>query len=204
MCLSPLTLWVRIPFRRGVLDTTLCEKVCQWLVSGRWFSPDTPVSSTNKTDPHDITEILLKVTLFIVKNYSRIISLINQKCLKYEHSHLIWNYMKKIKQFTYREPFFFINQVILNVIPKSIYVNVVLFFKIKTQKNNNLINFSNIRIHTLTLSLEYIYQLYHYVYVWFISLHVIALVIYHYFQCLFHQFVDFILFQWTPHMYQFQ
>jgi hypothetical protein len=30
-CLSPLTLWVRIPFRRCVLDTTLCDKVCQWL-----------------------------------------------------------------------------------------------------------------------------------------------------------------------------
>ena len=28
-----------------------------------WFSPDTPISSTNKTDCHDITEILLKVTL---------------------------------------------------------------------------------------------------------------------------------------------
>jgi hypothetical protein len=27
------------------------------------FSPDTPVSSTNKTDHHDITEILLKVAL---------------------------------------------------------------------------------------------------------------------------------------------
>ena len=27
------------------------------------FSPDTPVSSTNKTDRHDITEILLKVAL---------------------------------------------------------------------------------------------------------------------------------------------
>jgi hypothetical protein len=26
-----------------------------------WFSPDTPVSSTNKTDRHDITAILLKV-----------------------------------------------------------------------------------------------------------------------------------------------
>jgi hypothetical protein len=25
-CLSPLTLWVWIPFRRGVLDTTLCDK----------------------------------------------------------------------------------------------------------------------------------------------------------------------------------
>jgi hypothetical protein len=27
------------------------------------FSPGTPVSSTNKTDCHDITEILLKVAL---------------------------------------------------------------------------------------------------------------------------------------------
>ena len=45
---------------RGVLDTTLC--VCQGLETGRWFSP---VSSTNKTDCHDTTEILLKVTLNI-------------------------------------------------------------------------------------------------------------------------------------------
>jgi hypothetical protein len=37
-CLSPLTLWVQIQFRRGVLDTTLCGKVCQWLANGRWFS----------------------------------------------------------------------------------------------------------------------------------------------------------------------
>jgi hypothetical protein len=28
-----------------------------------WFSPGMPVSSTNKTDHHDITEILLKVVL---------------------------------------------------------------------------------------------------------------------------------------------
>ena len=59
--LSPQTLWVRIIW--GVLDTTLCEKVCQWLAAGRWFSPSTPVSSTNKTDRHDMTEILLKVVL---------------------------------------------------------------------------------------------------------------------------------------------
>jgi hypothetical protein len=32
-------------------------------VTGQWFSPGTPVSSTNKTDLHDITEILLKVAL---------------------------------------------------------------------------------------------------------------------------------------------
>jgi hypothetical protein len=46
----------------GVLDTTLCDQVChrQWQV---WFSLGTPVSSTNKTDRHNITEILLKVVL---------------------------------------------------------------------------------------------------------------------------------------------
>jgi hypothetical protein len=60
---SPLAWWVRIPFRRGALDTTLWDKVCQWLAVGRWFSPGTPVSSTNKTDGHDITEILLRVVL---------------------------------------------------------------------------------------------------------------------------------------------
>jgi len=48
------------PLRRGVLDTTLCDKVCQW------FSPGTPVSSTNKTDRHGITEILLKVALITI------------------------------------------------------------------------------------------------------------------------------------------
>jgi hypothetical protein len=32
-------------------------------LSSQWFSPGTPVSSTNKTDCHDITEILLKVGL---------------------------------------------------------------------------------------------------------------------------------------------
>jgi len=31
--------------------------------AGRWFSPCTPVSSTNKIDRHDITKILLKVAL---------------------------------------------------------------------------------------------------------------------------------------------
>jgi hypothetical protein len=33
------------------------------LAHGRWFSPDTPDSSTTKTGRHDIAEILLKVAL---------------------------------------------------------------------------------------------------------------------------------------------
>jgi hypothetical protein len=33
---------------RGERDTTLCDKVCQWLATGLWFSPGTPVSCTNE------------------------------------------------------------------------------------------------------------------------------------------------------------
>ena len=62
-CPSPLKLWVRTPLRRSVLDTTLCDNVCQWHTTRRWFSPGTPISSANKTDQHDITEILLTVAL---------------------------------------------------------------------------------------------------------------------------------------------
>jgi hypothetical protein len=38
-------------------------KVCQWLATGQWFSPGSPVSYTIKTDHYDINEILLKVPL---------------------------------------------------------------------------------------------------------------------------------------------
>ena len=52
LCLSPPMLWVRISIRARC--TALCDKVCQWLATGRWFSQDPLVSSTNKTDRHDI------------------------------------------------------------------------------------------------------------------------------------------------------
>jgi hypothetical protein len=57
---------------RGVLGTILCDKVCQLLAVGQWFSPGTPVSSTNKTDRNDITEILLKVGPCNVKSVKKI------------------------------------------------------------------------------------------------------------------------------------
>ena len=60
---------------QSVLDTTLCDKVGQWLAAGRWFYLGTPVCSINKADRHDITDILLKValntiTLTITRYYS--------------------------------------------------------------------------------------------------------------------------------------
>jgi len=64
-CLSSLMLWVRISIRARC--ATICDKVCQWLATGRWFSPGPPVSSTNKTDRYDIAEILLKVALDTIK-----------------------------------------------------------------------------------------------------------------------------------------
>jgi hypothetical protein len=39
------------------------DKVYQLLAHGRWFSLDTPASSTNTTGRHDIAEILPKVAL---------------------------------------------------------------------------------------------------------------------------------------------
>jgi hypothetical protein len=39
------------------------QQVGQCFATGLWFSLSIQVSSTNKTDHHDITEILLKVAL---------------------------------------------------------------------------------------------------------------------------------------------
>jgi hypothetical protein len=51
---------VALRLLRGILDTTLCDKVRKLLATGQWFSPSTLVSSTN------ITEILLKVALNMI------------------------------------------------------------------------------------------------------------------------------------------
>ena len=68
-CLSPPTLSIRIPLQPGVLDTTICEKLFQLLTAGLWFSLGTSVSSTNKTNCHNITEILLRVPLTLTLYY---------------------------------------------------------------------------------------------------------------------------------------
>ena len=42
--------------------------------TGRWFSPGTPVSPTNKTYFHNITEMLLKVALNTIKQRPNVIT----------------------------------------------------------------------------------------------------------------------------------
>ena len=61
-CLSPLMLWVWVSIRARCTQHYVI-KFCQWLATGRWNSLGHLISSTNTTDSHDITEILLKVAL---------------------------------------------------------------------------------------------------------------------------------------------
>jgi hypothetical protein len=68
-CISPLMLWVRISIMTRC--TTSCDKVCQWLETDRWFSSGRPVSTTNKTDLHDIIEKLLKLALSTIKQINK-------------------------------------------------------------------------------------------------------------------------------------
>ena len=50
---------------------------------GRWFSQDTSVSSTNKTDRHDIAEILVKMALNTNKPTNQLEMLIMfESCLR--------------------------------------------------------------------------------------------------------------------------
>jgi hypothetical protein len=47
-------------------------------VADRWFSPCPPVSSTNKTDRYNITEIFLKVALNTMKQkYNSFVAYLN-------------------------------------------------------------------------------------------------------------------------------
>jgi hypothetical protein len=88
-CISPLKLWVRTPLRRGVLDTIVCDKACQLLATCGWFSP---VSSTNKTDRHDIYDILLEVTINTIKPNQAI------RIDKPTYQVFLWNRTKESKQ----------------------------------------------------------------------------------------------------------
>jgi hypothetical protein len=51
----------------SVADRELNARSSQLLATGRWFSPGIPVSSTNKTDRKDITQILLEVAFMTIE-----------------------------------------------------------------------------------------------------------------------------------------
>ena len=83
-CLSSLTLWVRIPHiafctRYSIMWLSL-SVTCDRSV----ISPGTPVSSTNESDRHNITDLLFKVALNTI-----ILTLYTKKG---NNNHDIWQY----------------------------------------------------------------------------------------------------------------
>jgi hypothetical protein len=62
-------------------------------VTGRWFSPGTPFFCTNKTDRHDVTQILLKVALDTINQ--------NQTCtffFVHEYQHFAFSFCRVFPQ----------------------------------------------------------------------------------------------------------
>jgi hypothetical protein len=89
-CISPLTLRVWFPLRRGVLDTTVCDKVDQWFaqVGGfrRVFRFSPPIKLTG-------TEILLKVVLNTI-TLSYVVTVPRTTCL------FLWSLFLLLIKFT--------------------------------------------------------------------------------------------------------
>jgi hypothetical protein len=84
-----IVLWNPFDF---VLDCMFlqCLRAC------REISPGTLVSSTNKTDRHDITKILLKVTLNTITLHSRSISCIEETGIPGENSRHAGSYWQTV------------------------------------------------------------------------------------------------------------
>ena len=142
-----------------MLDTTLCDKVRQWLAAGRWFSPGTPVSSTNKTDRHDITEILLKWALNTINYLPQQPSFIFiEQCLCIAFN-IIWTTISQkigpfitdsIREYTHTKYFFWIN--IYRTFPALIYnkflcydvtITTGLLFRLHLQKQAVRLNITS-------------------------------------------------------------
>jgi len=59
-----------VPITTDVVSSNLDQNLSV-IATDLWFSLGPPVSSTNKTDHHDITEILLKVALNTIKQTNK-------------------------------------------------------------------------------------------------------------------------------------
>ena len=100
-------------------------------MTGLWFSPGTPVFSTNKTDRHDISEILLKVGL-----NTKTLTPYNSKQLDGNNEQHI-NYVEILFKIRHLD-FPFTNQDNKNLFHKTLTVSQshpTIFFVDNTQKN---------------------------------------------------------------------
>jgi len=51
-----------------IVTDVVSSNPTQLLATGQWFSSGSPISPTNNTDCHDITELLVKVALNTIKS----------------------------------------------------------------------------------------------------------------------------------------
>jgi hypothetical protein len=87
---------------RGESVTTLCDKVCQWFVAGRCFSPGTPVSPqcrlsawarrTHARGPHEHRGTMLNVqhVFLMFKHWF---------CWKYQYNKYMFNFIDHLQCF---------------------------------------------------------------------------------------------------------
>ena len=75
----------------------------QHYVRGQLFSPDTVVSSTNKTDRHDVSEILVKVALSIINQAYQYIVKYNEVIPETHHAHSV-RFLPLLRRFNPAEP----------------------------------------------------------------------------------------------------
>jgi hypothetical protein len=68
MCLNTLEMSCTVFFWKVYISDDNNIKFSFITQTDQWFSPSTPDSSNNKTDHHDITEILLKVALSTINH----------------------------------------------------------------------------------------------------------------------------------------
>ena len=73
-------------------------KLHEWLATGRWFSQGIPASSINKTDRHDITGILLKVTVSTIQPIQINCTFVSIRHLSYYSIYIFrWNKILKFR-----------------------------------------------------------------------------------------------------------
>jgi hypothetical protein len=78
--------------------------VCQWPATGWWFSPGTPVSSTNKTDRHDIIE-------------NQIQTCIVERGIKHHNPpHINWQTNKSYEEKQYNETYNVYTSKVLSIV----------------------------------------------------------------------------------------
>jgi hypothetical protein len=102
-CFCPVRLSVSATYVFGevyAIQHNLCDKVCQWLAEGRWFSPGTQVSSTNTTDHQDIAEILLKVILSTITLTLPCLSWF-KRMLRDQSDQNLWQFSNKLYHINY-------------------------------------------------------------------------------------------------------